>query len=674
MVFFRYSRWDGSQEPFKPGADELMNALSDNLFEHGDMMRSLRELFRNGMEGADGERLQGLRDMLQRLKQQRREQLESGNLDSVIDDIKEKLEEVIGLERGGVERNLQEAKDRLEYSIPTEREELQGLMDFVQQRADRSNQTLDALPDSSAGAIKELSEYDFVDAEAREKFNELLDQLREQMMQNFAKRQSEAVQDMTPEQQQEMREMMRALNQMLREKAEGKEPDFDGFMDKFGHFFDPNRPELLEELLDMLEQQMRQLQSMLGSMSDETRSELMEMMRQALDEETLQEMAELAGMMEELRPGSTRGQSYPFSGDDQMSMAEAMEMMEQLQQLDELESDLKSAGQSGDLEGIDPEELARLLGEDAKEALEEMQDVARLLEEEGYIKREGDRWELTPRAIRKMGEKALREVFGNLQKDRLGGHQIESSGIGGELTGASIPYELGQPFDVNLYKSLANALKRGGAGVPIKMEVEDFEVDEVEHSTDASTVLMLDQSSSMYHYGRWGAAKRVAMALQSLIQSKYPRDRLFIVGFSDYAVELKPGELPTAQPNNWMQGTNMQHAMLIARKLLARERAATRQIIMITDGEPTAHLEGGISYFNYPPSSRTVSETLKEVRNCTRAGITINTFMLERTSYLTAFIDYVTKVNKGRAFFTDPDRLGDYLLVDYLSNHRRRVA
>ncbi len=674
MVFYRYSRWDGSQEPFKPGADELMNALSDDLFEHGDLMRSLRDLFRNGMEGADGERLQGLRDMLRRLTRERRERLESNNLDSVIDDIKEKLEEVVDLERGGVERNLQEARDRWEYAIPSEREELQGLMEFVQQRADRANQTLDELPGSPAGAIRELSEYDFIDSEAREKFNELLDQLREQMMQNFAQRQSDAVQDMTPEQQQEMREMMRALNQMLRERAEGKEPDFDAFMDRFGHFFDPNRPETLDELLDMLEAQMRQLQSMLGSMSPEARSQLMESMREALDEETLNEMAELAGMMEELRPGSTQGQSYPFSGDDQMSMGEAMDMMEQLQQLDELEDELQAAGRSGELDGIDAEELARLLGEDARDALEEMQDVARMLEEEGYIKREGERWELTPRAIRKMGERALREVFGKLQKDGLGGHRIDSSGVGGEATGASLPYEPGQPFDVNLYRSLSNAVKRGGAGVPIRLQVEDFEVDEVEHSTDAATVLMLDQSSSMYHYGRWGAAKRVAMALQSLIQSKYPRDRLFIVGFSDYAVELKPGELPTATPNNWMQGTNMQHAMMIARKLLARERAATRQIIMVTDGEPTAHLEGGISYFNYPPSSRTVSETLKEVRNCTRADITINTFMLEQTRYLTAFIDYVTKVNRGRAFFTDPDRLGDYLLVDYLSNHRRRVA
>ena len=217
-------------------------------------------------------------------------------------------------------------------------------------------------------------------------------------------------------------------------------------------------------------------------------------------------------------------------------------------------------------------------------------------------------------------------------------------------------------------------MKRGGAGVPIKLQVEDFEVDELEHSTDAATVLMLDQSSSMHHYGRWGAAKRVAMALQSLIQSKYPRDRLFIVGFSDYALELRPGELPSARPNDWMQGTNMQHGLMIARKLLVRERAATRQIIMVTDGEPTAHLEHGMSFFNYPPSSRTISETLKEVRNCTRAGITINTFMLEQSSYLTAFIDYVTRVNRGRAFFTDPDKLGDYLLVDYLSNRRRRVA
>ena len=674
MVFFRYSRWDGSQEPFRPGADELMNALSDNLFEHGDVMRALRDLFRNGMEGADGERLQGLRDMLKRLARERRERLESNNLDSVIEDIKEKLEQVVDLERGGIERSLRDAQDKLEYAIPTEREQLQGLMEFVKERAERATETLESLPESPAGAIRVLSEYDFIDPEAREKFNELMDQLREKMMQNFAQRASEALQEMSPEQQQEMREMMRALNRMLRERAEGREPDFDAFMDKFGHFFDPDRPESLDELLDMLEQQMRQLQSMLGSMSPEARSQLMEMMREALDDETLREMAELAEMMEQLRPGSTRGQNYPFSGDDPMSLGEAMDLMEELQQLDELESDLQGASRSGDLQGIDPDELARLLGEDAREALEEMRDVARMLEEEGYIRRKGDRWELTPRAIRKMGERALREVFGKLQKDRLGGHRIESSGVGGEATGATLPYEPGEPFDINLYRSLANAVKRGGAGVPVRLKVEDFEVDEVEHSTEAATVLMLDQSSSMYHFGRWGAAKRVAMALQSLIQSKYPRDRLFIVGFSDYALELKPGELPTATPNDWMQGTNMQHALMVARKILVRERAATRQIIMITDGEPTAHLENGMSFFNYPPTRRTISETLKEVRNCTKAGITINTFMLERSSYLTAFIDYVTRINRGRAFFTDPDRLGDYLLVDYLSNRRRRVA
>jgi len=132
--------------------------------------------------------------------------------------------------------------------------------------------------------------------------------------------------------------------------------------------------------------------------------------------------------------------------------------------------------------------------------------------------------------------------------------------------------------------------------------------------------------------------------------------------------------LPSSTPNVMMQGTNMHHAMMLARKLLSKENSSTRQIIMITDGEPTAHLEGGISYFDYPPSPRTLIETLKEVKRCTAAGIVINTFMLERTSYLTQFIDYVTRINRGRAFYTTPEDLGDYVLVDFVSNRRRRVA
>jgi len=209
-----------------------------------------------------------------------------------------------------------------------------------------------------------------------------------------------------------------------------------------------------------------------------------------------------------------------------------------------------------------------------------------------------------------------------------------------------------------------NALARRGPGTPVRFELADFEVDRVEATVSAATVLLLDQSSSMFHQGRWPSAKKVAMALQALIHGQFPRDRLFVVGFSDYAVEIRPEELPAAEPNVWQQGTNMQHALMLARRRLVREPAATRQIIMVTDGDPTAHLEDGESYFSYPPARKTIVETLKEVKRCTAAGITINTFMLARAPYLMQFVDYVTRINRGRAFFAEPGRLGDYVLVD----------
>jgi uncharacterized protein with von Willebrand factor type A (vWA) domain len=215
---------------------------------------------------------------------------------------------------------------------------------------------------------------------------------------------------------------------------------------------------------------------------------------------------------------------------------------------------------------------------------------------------------------------------------------------------------------------------RRGPGTPVRFALEDFEVDRVEATVSAATVLLLDQSSSMFYQGRWPSAKKVAMALEALIHGQFPRDRLFVVGFSDYAAEIEPTELPQAEPNMWQQGTNMQHALMLARRRLVREPAATRQIIMVTDGDPTAHLADGASYFSYPPARATIVETLKEVRRCTAAGITINTFMLARAEYLMQFVDYVTRINRGRAFFAEPGRLGDYVLVDYVKNRRRHVG
>jgi uncharacterized protein with von Willebrand factor type A (vWA) domain len=465
------------------------------------------------------------------------------------------------------------------------------------------------------------------------------------------------------------------MEQKLRGAPEDQlQSAFEKFMQRFGHHYGDNPPENLDELLDQMQQQMAQAQSLMAGMSPEERQKLMETLSESIDPETLQEMARMASLLQALRPTDDLARAYPFMGEESLTLDQAMDMMGQLQQMDMMERSLQQAGRSGELDSIDSEQLGAMLGEDAQRSLDQLSEIANALEEMGYIRRSGDRWELTPRAVRRLADKALREVFGSLSKANVGGHRISEAGQGGELTGETRQYEPGEPFRPNLNRSLMNAVFRSGPGTPVKFEIDDFEVDRTEHTVSAATVLLLDQSSSMYNGGRWAAAKKVTMALQSLIQGQFPRDRLFVIGFSDHAEEIKFTDLPELQPNMWLQGTNMHHALMLARRILTRERAGTRQVIMVTDGEPTAHLERGVPSFNYPPTRRTMSLTLDEVRRCTSAGIVINSFMLERTSYLTQFIDYVSRINRGRAFYTSPENLGDYILVDYINNRRKRVA
>lgn len=673
-MVFKYSQWDGTQEPFELDDEELLDQVADSLYQHGDPDRALRDLLRRGIRRTGGRDVPGLRDLLERLSQRRNERLRRYDLDSVIDDLRERLDEVIEAERAGAQRSVDDAQKRLEYATPQDAEQFSGLMDLVRRRAEETTRKLDSLPPNLAGAVRELSNHDFIDEGARAKFQKLLDMLRERMLKTVAQQAGEAIRNMTPEQQQALREMLRALNDMLRERARGGEPDFDGFMQRFGDFFGAERPGSLDELLDMLQRQMAQMQSLFNSMSPELQGELADLISEALDPDTLSELGQLAGLVDQLRPLDQLASEYPFMGAESLTLDQAMDVMEGLQELDDLERSLRDATAGGGIEGVDPEEVERLLGEDSREALEQLADIARRLEEQGVIQQRDGRWELTPRAIRKLGEKALREVFGRLAKGRVGGHRIEPAGRGGDLTGETKPYEFGEPFDLNLHRSLMNAVTRRGSGIPVAIEVADFEVDIFESMTTAATVLLLDQSSSTRRFGRWTAAKKVAMALQALIQGQYPRDRLFLIGFSDYARQLELAELPSTAPNEQVQGTNMHHALMLARKLLSKERAGTRQVIMITDGEPTAHLEHGVSWFDYPPSRRTLVETLREVKRCTAAGIVINTFMLDRSSYLTAFVDYMTRINRGRAFYTTPEELGDYVLVDYVSNRRRRIS
>ena len=328
----------------------------------------------------------------------------------------------------------------------------------------------------------------------------------------------------------------------------------------------------------------------------------------------------------------------------------------------------------GDIGDLDPASVEEQLGEDARRQLERLQEIARRLQEAGYLRREGNRLELTARGIRKLAQRALKEVFSALQKDRAGRHEVFRRGGGGEHTGETKTYEFGDPFDIDLNRTLFNSVLREGPSVPVRLRPEDLEVHRTEHLTQAATVLLLDQSRSMGMFGAFAAAKKVALALYWLTNSQYPRDYFYVIGFSDYAMEIDGEDLAEVTWNGWDPGTNMHHAFMLSRRLLSKVKVASKPILMITDGEPTAHLEDDYAYFNYPPSYRTLDETLKEVKRCTRAGITINTFMLETNPYLMRFVDQLTRINRGRAFYSTPGNLGQYVMVDYLRSRRKRVA
>ena len=677
---YRYSRWDGTQRIFELDEDQLMEELSNELLAHGDLQRALRNLLQRGMENGQGERMEGLRDLMERLKGRRQQDLERYNLDSMFDDINERLKSIVETERQGIDRRVQEAREQAAATTDEssdsdmDAEQVQRLLEMLEERANRNRERLDNLPGSPGGMIRELSEYDFMDSEAQRQFQELLDMLKQSMLQNYLQSMKEQLQGLTPEDMASLREMLSDLNQLLHDQAMDQEPDFQGFMDKYGSLFGDDPPQNMDDLLDQLTHQMAQMQSLLDSMSPEMRGELEGLLNSLMDEETMREMAELAMNLEQIYPMEELRTDYPFMGDESLTMDQAMELMGSLQDMDELERQLQEAIRQGNIDNLDLDKLEELLGEDARRVAEELKRIMKMLEEAGYVKRKGEKLELSPRGIRKIGHKALREVFTQLKKDRLGGHEIHTRGTMGEQTGETKLYEFGDEFDLDLQRTVMNAIKRGGPSVPVRLSSEDFEVHRTEHTTQAATCLLLDQSRSMGLYGSFQAAKKVAIALYTLIHSQFPRDRLFLIGLSDYAIELTGEELPELTWNSWVSGTNMHHAFSMSRKLLSKEKVNNKQILLITDGEPTAHLEGDRAYFAYPPSLRTIQETLKEVKRCTQDGITINTFMLESSSYLLDFVDKMTRINRGRAFYTTPGSLGKFVLVDYMTNRRKRLA
>jgi len=669
----RYSQWDGSQQIFELDADQLMDLLSEDILNHGDVMQALRDMMRQGPQNHDGQQMPGLRELMEQLKNQRRQQLQQHNMDSVVDDLKERLEEVVKTEREGIKRRLDEAQGQVDADDGEDKDQQQSLLDLLKKRADNNQEKLNNLPEGLGSQIQGLLEYDFIDPEAQQKFQELLDLLKSQMAQNTGQQMMDQIKGMSPEDMAATRDMMDRLNQMIKDKLSGSEPDFDSFMQQFGGMFGDDPPQSFEELMLQLQEQLAQSQSMLDSMSPEARREMEDALSQALDPETQRAMAQFASLMEQLMPMDDLRRQYPFLGEDSLTMEQAREMMRGLQELDQLEQSLQEAMRTGNMENIDPDKLAELLGDDARRIYDELDRLRKMLQESGYVT-DNEKMDLTARGIRRIGQKALKEVFTHLKKDRMGNHQMDARGANGDLLGETKIYEFGDPFQVDLQATVKNAVLRGGPQVPVRLRPEDFEVYRNEHMTRSSTVLLLDQSRSMGLFNNWQAAKKVTLALMALMRSQYPRDSLHIVGFSDYAREIKEEDLAKCSWNAWVSGTNLHHALILSRKLLSKEKGGTRQILVVTDGEPTAHLEGDRAFFAYPPSHRTELETLKEVRRCTQEDILINTFMLENNYQLVNFVERMTRINSGRAFYSSADNLGEYLLVDYVTNHRKRVS
>jgi len=647
----RYSRWDGTQAVPDLDADQLLSAMSDDLLADGDLWNALRRLFQRGAQDPQGGRMPGLQDLLKRLRQERQQRLEQYDLGSALEDIKKQLADILQTERAGIERDVPPGAQQ-----------------------EKKLQRLDALPPDPAGQIKALQDYPFTDAEAKRKFDELMRSLQEQMLKPFMQGMQQGLQNLTPEDLKRMREMLSDLNRMLRERAQGGEPDFQAFKDKWGQNF-PGA-ESLDQLLEQMARQMGQMQSLMQSLSPGQRQQLQEMMQSLFmkDERLEAEMAQLAMNLEDLLPMDALRRPYEFKGDENLSMREAMRVMEELQEMDQLERQLRRAKDPDDLDKIDRAEVERLLGQEAARDLERLRELAKKLEEAGYLENKGGKLQLTARAIRKIGDKALRDVFDHLKRDRFGRHAVSRRGAGGDRTDDAKRYEFGDPFLLDLRSTLMHAVERGGPGTPVRLAPDDFEVWRTELSTQAATVVLLDLSRSMLYNGCFLPAKKVALALHALIRGQFPRDSLHIVGFSLYAREFSAAELPELSPSGTNIGTNMHAAFMLARTLLGRQKGGNKQIIMITDGEPTAHMEGGEAEFSYPPTRRTLQETLREVQRCTREGITINTFMLERSAMLAAFVEQMTKINRGRAFFATPERLGKYVLVDYVSNKRRGAS
>ncbi len=659
----RFSEWDGSQDSGVP-ADDVLGSMVDDLMEYGDLRWAMRNLLSRGMSVPQGGRRKGLRDMLKNLRDRKRSHLDRFNLSSIFKDIEKKLDDILDME-----------SDTIDDWLNGEGEEFSNQV--LKQIAENNREHLDNLPDNAAGKMQQLEKYEFLDPDAQRKYLELLTELRKAMTQTFFDDIEKMVDQVSPGDLERMKDMLRGLNELMAKKAQGVDPDalqshFRDFMRKFGDMFGDDPPKSLDELLELMGRQMAAAQSLFNSLTPDQRQQLQSLLADRFGDPELEaELQRLAQGMAAFAPRSGR---YRFGGSESIDLEAAMRLMGEMRQLDELINQVQAAERGGDLERIDRDALRELLDDDAADSLEDLKKLTKALEEAGYIRpMEGDKWELTPRGSRMIGQKALGEIYARLRRQNLGNHALPEEGRFGERLEQTKAYEFGDPFHLHMPRTIRNAIDRDGPQTPVSLRHDDFEIYRSETITSTATAMLVDLSWSMALRGSFQAAKKVALALHNLITSQYPKDTFHIIGFAAYAKELKAHDLPFLQWDEYVLGTNMQHALLLAERLLAKHPAGAKQIIMISDGEPTAHLENGRARFAYPPTPETFRATFRAVKKCTQKSIAINTFMLDADYQLKAFMDAIARINGGRVFYTSPEKLGEYILVDYVQRKRRHL-
>jgi uncharacterized protein with von Willebrand factor type A (vWA) domain len=392
----------------------------------------------------------------------------------------------------------------------------------------------------------------------------------------------------------------------------------------------------------------------------------------ALDLDLQAQLTELGDALRGARPDLQWGGRQQMSGEQGLGMGDATSALEELADLDALSEALGQDYPGASLDDIDEEAVQRALGRSAVADLEALRRIERELQAQGYLVRDSrGRLELSPRAVRRLGATALRTVFTKLDARGRGAHDVRDAGAAGDLTGGSRAWQFGDEQPLDVVRTLRNAVLRTGGG-SLRLAVEDFEVAETERRTTAAVALLVDLSFSMELRDRWGPAKQTTMALHSLVSTQFPQDAIEIIGFSDYAQVLRPEQLTGLDPQR-VQGTNLQHALMLAGRVLAKHPLAEPVVMVVTDGEPTAHLtEDGYADFCWPPLPDTLELTMAEVERLTRRGATINVFMLDDEPRLMAFVERLAQRNGGRVFASDPERLGEYVVSDYLRARRGR--